>query len=347
MSRRRYLRIACLGTLALALAALAACTPGDPQSTFDPTGPVARSQLNLFWWIFWAAVVVFVVVEAAIVYAAIRYRRRPGDGDPEQIHGHTPLEIGWTIVPAIILAVVAVPTVLTIFDNANSPEPGSMTVEVIGHQWWFEFRYPEYDFITANEMHIPLDEVVNISLDSVDVLHSFWIPKIAGKVDMIPNNINTMWIMGEESGVFLGQCAEFCGVGHANMRFRVVVEPRAEFDAWVQAQLTPAASPVDPLAADGETLFTPSGCGGCHTVDGLRGAVGTRGPNLTHVASRSHIASGIIENTQANLRAWITDPDKVKPGNVMGTEAAVYTNPDRRLTEPQISALVAYLRSLK
>ena len=347
MSRRRYLRIACLGALALAPLALAVCTPDHPQSTFDTTGPVARSQLTLFYWIFWAAVVVFIVVEGAIVYAAIRYRRRPSDEDPEQVHGHTPLEIGWTIVPAVILAIVAVPTVITIFDNANSPEPGSLTVEVIGHQWWFEFRYPEYDLVTANEMHIPVDEVVNISLDSVDVLHSFWIPKIAGKVDLIPNNINTMWIKGEEPGVFLGQCAEFCGVAHANMRFRVVVEPRAEFDAWVQAQLAPASSPVDPLAAEGEAQFTSSGCGGCHTIDGLRGAGGTIGPNLTHVTGRSHIAAGIIENTQANLRKWITDPDDVKPGNIMSRDAPVYTNPDRRLTEPQISALVAYLRSLK
>ena len=185
------------------------------MSTFDTSGPVARSQLVLFYWIFWAAVFVFVVVGGVILYAVIRYRRRPGDPDPPQIHGHKRLEIAWTILPGIVLAVVAVPTILTIFDNANSPEPGALTVNVVAHQWWWEFRYPSEggaDLVTANELHIPVDEVVNVTLDSTDVLHSFWIPKIAGKVDVVPNNLNTMWIQADEAGEYLGQCAEFCGV---------------------------------------------------------------------------------------------------------------------------------------
>ena len=344
-----------LGVLLLlsSFALLAGCTPDDPQSTFDTVGPVSRSQLFLFYWIFWAAVVVFVVVGAALVYITLRFRRKPSDAMPAQTHGHTAMEIGWTIVPALILAVVAVPTVLTIFDNANSPEPGALTVEAVGHQWWFEFKYPhptdpEEQVVTANELHIPVGEVVNVELVSRDVIHSFWIPKIAGKVDMVPNSANTIWIQSNEAGEFFGQCAEFCGEAHALMRFRVIAEPREEYDAWLLAQAEPAADAIEPLAAEGQALFegNAAGCWACHTISGSAKSRGSVGPNLTHVASRGLIAAGIIENDQAGLRTWLTDPCEAKPGNVMCTDAAVYNNPDKSLDEKQISALVAYLRSL-
>ncbi len=344
-----------LGVLLLlsSFALLAGCTPDDPQSTFDTVGPVSRSQLSLFYWIFWAAVVVFVVVGAALLYTTLRFRRKPSDAMPAQTHGHTAMEIGWTIVPALILAVVAVPTVLTIFDNANSPEPGALTVEAVGHQWWFEFKYPhptdpEEQVVTANELHIPVGEVVNVELVSRDVIHSFWIPKIAGKVDMVPNSANTIWIQSNEAGEFFGQCAEFCGEAHALMRFRVIAEPREEYDAWLLAQAEPAADAIEPLAAEGQALFegNAAGCWACHTISGSAKSRGSVGPNLTHVASRGLIAAGIIENDQAGLRTWLTDPCEAKPGNVMCTDAAVYNNPDKSLDEKQISALVAYLRSL-
>ena len=334
--------------LVLLVVLLAACTPSHEQSTFDASGPVARSQLTLFYWIFWAAVFVFVVVEGALLYAVVRFRRKPGDPDPEQIHGHKPIEIGWTVLPAVVLAVVAVPTVLTIFDNANSPDPDGMKVDVVAHQWWWEFHYPESGVVTANELHIPVNEVVNISLDSKDVLHSFWIPKIAGKVDVVPNSANTLWIKADKAGRFLGQCAEFCGVAHALMRFRVIAEPRAEFDDWLAAQAVEGSEPAEPLARAGKELFEGSAeCWACHTVAGSDRARGTKGPNLTHLAGRSHIAAGLIENTQANLRRWLEDPNDVKPGNIMFTDATVYNVPDRKLSESQISALVAYLRSLQ
>ena len=330
----------------------AVVAPDHPQSTFDASGPVARSQLTLFYWIFGAAAFVFVTVGGVLLYTIIRFRRRPGDADPPQFHGNTPLEIGWTILPALVLAVVAVPTVITIFDNANSPEPGALTVDVVGHQWWWEFRYPHPDdpgevVVTANELHIPVDEVVNINLDSKDVIHSFWIPKLAGKVDMIPNNPNTMWIKADEPDVYLGQCAEFCGIVHALMRFRVIAEPRADFDRWLASEAAPADAPVEPLAVEGQALFDGAGeCWACHTVDGSRKARGTKGPNLTHLARRTHISAGIQENTQDNLRAWLTDPNDVKPGNVMFRDAAVYNDPQKKLKESEISALVAYLRGL-
>ena len=334
---------------------LIACYPGNPQSTFDATGPVARSQLTLFWVIFWAAAFVFVVVEGILVYAAFKYRRKPGDGDPHQTHGNTKLEIGWTILPSIVLVFVAVPTVITIFDNANSPDPeGALQVDVVGEQWWWEFNYPDptdpdNTLVTANELHIPVDEVVNLTLDSNDVLHSFWIPKIAGKVDLVPNNLNTMWIEGEEEGTFFAQCAEFCGESHALMRFWVIVETREEFDAWLASERADAIEPTDPLAQQGKAIFEgpQAQCWSCHTIKGSVRAQGKIGPDLTHVGRRTHIASGIRENTQENLTEWISDPNSVKPGNTMATDAQVYNDPTLKLTEAQIAALVRYIQGLQ
>jgi cytochrome c oxidase subunit 2 len=197
-------------------------------------------------------------------------------------------------------------------------------------------------------MHIPVGEVVNVKLNSVDVIHSFWVPKIAGKVDMIPNNDNSLWIQADEAGEYLGQCAEFCGVSHANMRFMVVAETREEFEAWLEEQAAPPVESADPLISEGQAVFqsTEAGCRGCHTIAGTR-ARGVTGPNLTHFASRARFAGSILENTQENLRRWLEEPGEVKPGNLMARDAVVYNTPDRALTEPQVSALIAYLRSLK
>ena len=199
-----------------------ACFPSDPLSTFDARGPVARAQLNLFVLIFWVAVVVFVVVNGILLYTAIKYRRKPGQELPVQTHGNTRLEIAWTIAPAIILVFIAVPTITTIFETANTPPGDVMEVKVTGHQWWWEFEYPDLGVVTANELHIPVGETVNLTLESDDVIHSFWVPKLAGKTDMIPGNTNTMWFSADDTGEYFGLCAEFCGTAHAQMRFRVI-----------------------------------------------------------------------------------------------------------------------------
>ena len=326
------------------------CTPSHAQSTFDTLGPVAREQATLFYVLFWVGLFVFVAVAGAIIYAAIRFRRRPGQGDPEQIHGHTRLEIAWTIAPTLLLAVVAVPSIAAIFETANSPDPtdeGGLLVEAIGHQWWFEFRYPQHNVVTANEMYIPVGEAVNLELDSIDVIHSFWIPKLAGKVDMVPNNDNTMWVEADGEGEYLGQCAEFCGEAHANMRFRVIAVTREKFDAWLVEQAAPPVEPTDPLAIEGRDVFvsTEAGCRGCHTVGTI--ARGKKGPDLTHFASRGHFAGSIMENTQENLQHWLEDPENMKRGNLMARDGVVFNDPDRALTAPEISALMAFLRSLK
>lgn len=347
----RPTRLLGVGLSSLMAALLAGCTPSHPQSTFDTLGPVAESQATLFIILFWVGLVIFILVMGYIIYAAVRFRRKPGDGDPEQIHGHTRLEITWTVVPTLLLIAIAVPSVLTIFDNANSPqtpEEGGLRVVATGHQWWFEFEYPDLGVVTANEMHIPIGRPVNVELASVDVIHSFWVPKLAGKVDMVPNNDNTLWFQANETGVYLGQCAEFCGESHANMRFTVVAQTEADFASWLKAQAAPALAPADPLAIEGQDVFMSiqAGCRGCHTIDGTR-ARGQIGPDLTHFASRDRFAGSILENTQPNLRDWLEDPCDVKPGNIMCRDAAVYNGTSPRLTEPQISALIAFLRGLK
>lgn len=341
------------------------CTPSHPQSTFDTLGPVAKSQLNLFAIIFWIGLVVFIAVEVGVVFVAIRFRKKKDqEGEPPQTHGNNKMEITWTVIPAIVLMLIAIPGTMTIFDNLVSPQPpeeGGMLIEASGRQWWFEFVYPELGITTANEMRIPVGEVINLDLESRDVIHSFWVPKLAGKVDMVPGNENKMWLQANETGEFFGQCAEFCGVAHANMRFRVIVMNRPDFDLWVAEQAAEALEPVDPLVQAGAELFTgpQAGCSACHTIQGSRRARGKVGPDLTHVASRLHLAAGIMNNTddsgnlnestlQSNLRSWITDPEKIKPGNIMSRDGAVYNGGQpANLNEEQISALVAYLMALK
>ena len=347
------------------MALMFGCTPNDPQSTFDANGPVAQSQLNLFWIIFAAGAVVFVAVEGAIIYMMVKFRRRSDADMPEQVEGNHTLEFAWTAGPTALLVLVAIPTIFTIFDNQVSPDPEALTVDVIGHQWWFEFRYdhpddPTKDVIFAGDLHIPINEVVNVNLDSVDVIHSFWIPKIAGKVDMIPNADNTMWIEADRTGTYYGQCAEFCGVQHANMRFKVIAQTKEDFDSWLRAQAEPAVESQDPLVVEGSEVFRSAGCSGCHATDSVTnaGTPGREGPNLTHVASRTNLAGGIFDNRdesgnvniailQRNLRTWITDPESAKPGNTMASQGAPYINPEQAINEAELSAVVAYLSTLK
>ncbi len=332
----------CRALLLLLLAALAsligaACTPDHPQSTFDSLGPVAQRQEDLFMVIFWAALVVFVVVGGVLLFTILKFRNRPGI--PRQTHGNTRLEVALTIAPAIVLIVVAIPTISAIFYIADPPAGEDvLEVTVTGKQWFWNFEYPDLGIDTSNELHVPVDENVRATLLSDDVIHSFWIPKLAGKLDVVPTRENTMWFKADEEGLYWGQCAEFCGVAHAHMRFQVIVESREQFDAWVASQAEPAAEPVSALAQRGKELVTTTGCIGCHTIDGVPGAVSRVGPELTHVASRTRIAAGILDQTPENMAEWLRNPQKVKPGNTM---------PDLNLSEEDITALVAYMDGLE
>jgi cytochrome c oxidase subunit II len=317
---------------------LAACARELPYNTLDPAGPVAQKQADLYWLVFWIATVVFVLVEGILVFALVRFRRRSSDDVPRQIHGNTRLEIMWTILPALLLAGVAVPTVGTIFDLARRPSGDVLEVDVTGHQWWWEVRYPDLDVVAANEIHVPTDRPVAINLTSDDVIHSFSVPRLAGKQDLIPGKTNILYIEAPTAGTYLGQCQEFCGLSHANMHFRVIAQDPSDFEAWVDGQRQPAAvPPKGSLEAEGMDNFAHGACIACHTIGGLQPAVGTIGPNLTHVGSRETIAAGLLDTTPADLERWLRDPPAVKPGSKM---------PNYHLTDEQIQALAAYLLSL-
>jgi cytochrome c oxidase subunit 2 len=342
--------------LVLPLLVLSGC--GDnPQSALEPAGEYARKIHGLWDLGFGIAVAVFVVVEGLLLLLLIRFRARPGNELPKQVHGNTRLEIGWTILPALLLAVLAVPTVATIFDLADVPSGDDvLEIRVTGHQWWWEVDYldnnAEVDFSTANEIHIPVGTTVAFDLESFDVIHSFWVPRLAGKLDVVPGHTNRLAMKADEAGVYSGQCAEFCGLSHANMRLRVVADDPDDYEAWAAGQRRPAATPESGLAARGHQLFAEKGCIGCHTLVGYEGAEARVGPNLTHIQSRSTFAGAIFELTPANLKRWLADPPAMKP--MQPEEIGPRSNPQRPIGMPnlglspdEIEALVAYLETLE
>ena len=355
---RRWARIA----PAVCLLLLLGCARNYPQTTLDPRGDFARLVDHLFRTTVWWAAVVFVLVEGALVLAIVKFRGRPDDPEPRQTHGNTTLEIVWTIIPSLILVAIAIPTIETIFKTSDYARGDVIEIEVVGHQWWWEFRYPKLGVVTADEMHVPVGRTVNLRMTTVDVIHSFWVPQFAAKRDVFPGKHNPLWFKAEVTGTFPGQCAEFCGEQHARMGFKVVSETPEQFAAWVEHQRvgSPMVNggrveadttlPADPgaraakLAADslekaGEALFLADGCIGCHAMvrTPTAGVTLMKGPNLSHVASRSTIVAGMLENTPENIRKWLSNPDSVKKGTLMVLP--------RKLTDPEIATLVAYLRA--
>jgi cytochrome c oxidase subunit 2 len=313
----------------------------EPMSTIAPKSDFAWMIQDIYVLIFWIALAVFIVVEGVLLYSVIRFRRRPGQGLPEQIHGNTKLEIAWTIAPALVLVLIAVPTVQTIFQTQAEPPnmDQALKVRAVGHQWWFEFEYPDLGIVTANELHVQKGQTVYFDIESADVIHSFWFPLMGGKRDMTPSHVNHMWFTPNEAGRFLGQCVEYCGASHANMRMVLYVHEPAEWQAWVDGMKQAAAQPQPGTgAAAGAQLFTAKGCAGCHTVQGNPAAVGKVGPDLSHFAQRSTLAAGMAENNEENLAAWLRNPPAFKPGALM---------PNLGLNEDEIKALTEYLYSLK
>ena len=337
-------RLAAVIAMAVTLAMTAGCQwtrQQFPQTTLEPTSQAARDidhilDMQVFW-----VVVIFVLVQGLIILAVLRFRARPGAPEPKHVHGNTAMEIAWTVAPAIVLALVAVPTVKVIFQSQAKAPAGSVEVKAIGHQWWWEFQYPDLGITTGSEMHVPVGQTVNVTIETADVLHSFWFPAIGGKRDAVPTHSNHIWFKPESTGVFLWQCAELCGISHANMRMKLFVDTPEEYDAWVAAQKQPAATPdsaTQALAFEGSKLFTEQICFTCHTINGVDAAVGVVGPNLTHVGSRTAIAGAIFPNTADNLAKWIADAPHRKPGAVMMK---------MDLTDAQLQALVAYVQSLR
>ena len=337
-------RVFLLATLALVPLTLSAASDASlTTSIFAPESTPAHSIMRLSLFVLAITGAIFVVVFGLIIYAVVRFRRRSEDDgkEPAQIYGSNPVEMAWTVVPIIIVVVLTLTTARIIHEIQDAPKPaGAVDVQVIGHQFWWEIRYPKYGVVTANEMHVPVSLKTHpmptfLDLRSADVVHSFWVPRLAGKTELVPNKVNTMWIEPERTGLFLGQCAKYCGTQHSWMLLRVYVDTPEEFGRWLQEQKTSATS--EPTAAAGRRIFERNACINCHAVNGTVGT-GRFGPDLTHLMSRDTLGSGVVKNTPENLRAWIKAPDQFKPGVLM---------PAMNLNDPEIDELVAYLVTLK
>ncbi len=316
--------------------ALGGCAWDTPRSTLVARSDFARAIVDVYAVITGAAVIIALAVFVALAWILARYRDRPGAPAPRQIRGHTLLEIAWTIAPALVLLVIAIPTIQVIFRTQPATAArGALEITVRGWQWWWEFRYPDHGVVTANELYLPMGRPVRLVLEGPDVIHSFWVPQLGGKRDVVPGRTNHIALTPEAAGVYLGQCAEFCGVSHANMGLRVVVVPPAEFDRWIAAQQAPPAEPQGP-AAEGKAVFAAQACVGCHAIKGV--SAGTLGPDLTHFGSRATLAAGLRPNTVDHLVAWLRDPQSVKPGAKM---------PNLGLSDAQARAIAAYLLSLE
>jgi cytochrome c oxidase subunit 2 len=300
-------------------------------SIFDPASPPAESIVDVSVLVLAISAFIFLVVEGVLLYCVFRFRRRPqADGaEPAQVYGSKPIEIAWTAAPAMIVFVLVLVTARTLWEvkvPPPQPRPGDRTlfVTVVGRQWWWEYTYTHYDgqalgFTTANELHVPVSEddvprPVYLTLESADVCHSFWIPRLGGKIDLIPGRTNHLWFRTDRPGLFLGQCAEYCGTQHANMLLRVSVDPPDEFARWLNHERKPADP--DDTANEPQQAFQRQSCVNCHAVRGTR-ARGTYAPDLTHLMSRDTLAAGMIPNTPENLRLWVDDPQKVKKGCLM------------------------------
>ncbi len=310
-------------------------------STLIPAGPVAREQLWLMKFSLGVMLIVFVVVIAVFFYVLVKYRKRKGQtGIPEQVEGNHTLEIIWTVIPFIMLFVLAIPTIMYTFkfEKVYSASE-AIQVKVTGHQFWWEFEYPQYGFTTGQDLYIPKGKQIQFELTSKDVIHSFWVPAIGGKRDNNPGLINKMTLLAEKEGVFKGKCAELCGPSHALMDFKVIVLDENDFNTWSQKmRAKPEPMDLSPLAAKGKELFTKNSCISCHAVGGNGGVLG---PNLTNFADREMVAS-IRKNTTENVKAWIKDPNSIKPGNTMFKGYSPYPN----FSDDDLDALAAYLESL-
>ena len=327
----------------LSVASAAASEPANGTNIFAPASTPAKMVTHLSFFVLVITGIIFVVVFTLLAYSLIKFRGRVGDvgREPAQVYGSTQIELAWTIIPILIVVVLFLATARVLHAVQDAPQPpGAIEVTAIGHQYWWEFRYPKLGVVTANELHIPVSDPANpnptfLTLLSADTDHSFWIPELAGKTDLIPNHPNRMWMDPQRTGIFLGQCAQYCGVQHAKMLLRVSVDSPEDFAAWVRSQQQPAVQ--DASVATGRRVFESNACMNCHAV-GATAANGRFGPDLTHLMSRATIASGAATNTPENLRLWIRDPNAVKPGSLM---------PAMKLSDSDLDAVVSYMETLR
>jgi cytochrome c oxidase subunit II len=332
-------------------------TAPENLSIFDPVSPQASAIRDLGVLVIAITGFIFLVVEGTLIYSIIRFRRAKTDStsEPPQVYGSHAIEIAWTVAPILIVLILILVVARTEWEVRAAtppPQPGdnALYITVVGRQWWWEYRYETYngekiDFIAANEMHIPaggpgedgVQRPVHLTLLSADVCHSFWVPRLAGKTDLIPGKANQMTFQTSQQGLFLGQCAEFCGTQHAKMLLQVYVDSPAEFDKWVKGQQRDAQTPTGKNEIAGMKAFQKQSCVNCHTVRGTP-SHGSYAPDLTHLMSRKTIASGILPNTLENLKGWVIDPQKDKPGCLM---------PAFGLGTGDVDRIVEYLRTLE
>lgn len=340
--------VSVLTLLAGILLAAMLCNASEPQgnpvpSIFEPHSTPADSIRHLSNFVLGITGVIFLVVCSLLGYVVVKFRTRAGDAgrEPAQVYGSTQIELAWTVIPVLTVLVLFLATARVIHGIEDARKPASaVEVTAIGHQFWWEFRYPALGIVTANELHIPVSNPAHptptfLKLLSADTDHSFWVPQLAGKTDLIPNHPNETWLDPQETGLFLGQCAQYCGTQHAKMLLRVYVDSPEDFTAWLRGQQQPANQ--DEKQAPGRRIFESTACLNCHAITGTNGD-GRFGPDLTHLMSRSTIAAGAAENTPENLRLWIQNPDAIKPGSLM---------PAMQLTDADLDALVRYLETLQ
>jgi cytochrome c oxidase subunit 2 len=342
-----------LATLAL-LGPLAAAHADEPMrriaNMFDPLSKPAEMIHDASIITLLICAVIFLIVTGMLVYVTFKFRSRGAIDErkePPQIYGSSQIELAWTVIPIIITVVLILITTRTIGEIQDHAVPANAVhIRVIGHQWWWEIHYQKpgakpdewvTDFTIANEIHVPVNIHTEITLESADVLHSFWVAQLNGKTDLIPGLKNHTWIEPRATGVFFGNCAEYCGTQHANMQLKVIVQTAADFDAWKIEQKTPPPAPTTAEAIAGKQVFYANSCVNCHKIDGTP-ATGVFGPDLTHLATRMTIGAGVAANTQENLRTWIHDPSTLKLGVLM---------PNMQLTDQEVDQVVAFLETLK
>jgi cytochrome c oxidase subunit 2 len=303
---------------------------------FDPASPQAAAISGLFMLVLAICGVILMIVVGMVGFSLIRFRQRPGSREPQPCFGNRKLEITWTVGPTLIVIWLFVLTArgMSLSDPPSTQEPDLI---VIGHQWWWEVRYPPTGVVTAGEIHIPVGRNLRVRLESADVIHDFWAPKLARKIQAIPGETNYIWLEADASDNYAGFCAEYCGAQHSWMHFSVIAESPAEYAAWLLEQEKPAATPATDLARQGLKIFQTMTCISCHSIRGVS-VVGSAAPDLTHLASRKTLGAGILPNTEANLLRWLKNPQDVKPGCLM---------PNLKLTDAQASALASYLETLQ
>jgi len=320
----------------VALAAPAALLGGCSRGMLDAHGPDAGRIATLWWLMFGIACFVFIAVLAFLAYALFHHRRGPAHFDQHPLSAMVFVLTSGAAIPLVLLIVVFGWTIVVMAEtNTGLGDP--LTIDVTGHDWWWEVHYPDGQFTTANEIHVPVGREVELKLTSDDVIHSFWVPQLSGKMDLIPGQTHSLYLEADDAGTYRGQCAEYCGIEHAHMAFYVIADEPAQFQQWVSAQQQPAFQPTDPQLLAGQQILLGSACVYCHAVRGTN-ASGTVGPDLTHLASRDWIGAGTLENNAENLSNWVRNPQDAKPGNAM---------PPTQLDDDSMKALVAYLQSLR